>query len=162
MLPAAAATPDNLGYVVMALAGAHAAYPNAKVSDVLTPRALAQTGILHTDCFEDVVKAFNEPAANVIAHNPTDVPAFVEIMARETAGARPSPAPLFVFQGLADVVVYKVFTDMYVKQACSIGDTVEYKTYGGIGHYHEVDASKADVLTWITDRLNGQPAPNSC
>lgn len=162
MLPAAADSPDNVGYVVMALAGAQAAYTDAKASDVLTPGAVARTKILQTHCYEDVLKAFREPVSKVIAQNPADVPSFAQIMTRETAGSVPSPAPLFVFQGLSDTVIYQVFTDMYVTQACSVGDTVEYKTYGGVGHYGEVDASKADVLSWITDRLNGLPAPNTC
>ena len=162
MLPAAAGTPSTVGYVVMAVAGAHAAYPNVKVSDVLTPRAIAQSKVLHTDCFEAVLKEFREPVGDVIAQDPADVPSLAEIMARETAGNVPSAAPLFVFQGTDDVVIFKAFTDMYVEQSCSIGNTVEYKSYDGIGHYHEVDASKADVLTWITGRLNGEPAPNTC
>ena len=139
MMPAAAGTPGTVGYVVMAVAGAHAAYPNVSVSDVLTPRAIAQSTILHTHCFEDVIEEFREPVTKVIAQNPADVPSFVQIMARETAGNVPSPAPLFVFQGTADKVIYPVFTDMYVEQSCSIGNTVEYKTYDGIGHYGEVD-----------------------
>ena len=162
MLPAAAGTPSSVGYVVMALAGAHAAFPDADLSDVLTPAAVAKAEVLQTHCYEDVIKEFRGPVTNVIAQNPADVPSFAEIMTRETAGNARSPAPLFVFQGSKDNVVYDVFTDMYVKQSCSIGNTVEYKTYEGIDHYHEVDASKADVLTWITDRLNGQPAPSSC
>jgi pimeloyl-ACP methyl ester carboxylesterase len=163
MLPVAATLPETLGYVVMGLTGMEAAYPTVKVSDVLTPSALASAAkVVPTKCFEDVVKAFHEPVANVIAQNPADVPAIADVMAKETAGSVRSPAPIFLFQGLADTTVYKVFTDMYVKQACSVGDTVEYKTYGGVGHYHEVDASKADVLAWMTDRLNGQAAPTSC
>jgi hypothetical protein len=51
---------------------------------------------------------------------------------------------------------------MYVEQSCSIGNTVEYKTYGGVDHYAEVAASKADVVAWITGRLNGEPAPTTC
>ena len=142
MLPAAAGSPDNVGYVVMAVAGAQAAYPNVKVADVLTPRAVAKSKVLHTHCYEDVIDEYREPVTKTIAQNPADDPSWVEIMARETAGNVPSPAPIFVFQGLADNVIYDVFTDMYVKQSCSIGNTVEYKTYDGIDHYGEVEAAK--------------------
>ena len=95
MLPAAAGTPSSVGYVVMALAGAHAAYPDADLSDVLTPAAVAKTKVLQTHCYEDVIKEFREPVTNVIAQNPADVPSFAEIMAREYGRQRAEPcAPL--------------------------------------------------------------------
>ncbi len=162
MLPAAANLPDTLGFVVMGLAGAHAAYPQAHIADVLTPRGLAESSVLRTQCYEGILKAFRQPVAQVIAHNPADVAPFPEIMARATAGNRPTAPPLAVFQGLGDDIVYKIFTDMYVKQACSIGNTVQYTTYGGVGHYDEAERAAPDAVAWIQDRLTGLPAPSSC
>jgi hypothetical protein len=51
---------------------------------------------------------------------------------------------------------------MYVKQACSIGNTVQYTTYGGVGHYDEAERAAPDAVTWIQDRMTGLPAPSSC
>ncbi|HEX9505729.1 MAG TPA: lipase family protein [Acidimicrobiia bacterium] len=162
MLPAGATIPDTLGFVVMGLIGAHAAYPDTNLTDVLTAHGLAQSAIVNTKCFDAVLTAFRQPVANVVAHNPADVPAFSQILAHDTAGNTQTAAPILVFQGLADNVVYKAFTDTYVKQACAIGDRVLYKTYSAIDHYHEVTASKTDALTWITNRIAGQPAPTTC
>ena len=163
MLPAAAGLPSTLGFVVLGLEGAHAAYPAADVSQVLTPQALtASEKIVNTECYDSVLTAFHKPVDQVIAQNPNDVAPFPEIMAASTAGRRPTTAPVFVFQGLGDDVVYKVFTDMYAESSCAIGNNVLYQTYSGIDHYHEVASSEADVVKWIGARVAGEPAVSNC
>lgn len=162
MMPAAASIPETLGFVVMGLTGAHAISPDADPAHVLTPRGLDEAKIIRTHCYEAILKAFRQPVADVIAHNPADVPAFADVMARATAGNRPTAAPLFVLQGLGDDIVYKTFTDMYVQHACAIGDTVRYQTYGGAGHYDEAERAAPDVVNWIKDRLAGRAAASTC
>jgi hypothetical protein len=83
-------------------------------------------------------------------------------MLRSTAGQRPTAAPLFVFQGLGDDIVYKAFTDMYVERSCTTGNTLLYRTYDGIDHYGEIEASEDDIVDWIDARVAGEPAPTSC
>src|SRR5262249_11779323 len=58
MSPAAATIPDTLGFAVMGMIGLQAAYPQAKVSDVLTPAGLAQTRIVDDKCYDAVLDAF--------------------------------------------------------------------------------------------------------
>ena len=62
MLPAAATIPDTLGFVVMGVIGLHAAYPDAKVSDVFTPAALAQSSVVQEKCYDGVLKVFASPS----------------------------------------------------------------------------------------------------
>jgi alpha-beta hydrolase superfamily lysophospholipase len=162
MYPAAATIPGTLGFVVMGLLGLQAAYPDAEVSDVLTPAALEQAKIVEKKCYEDVLTAFNKPVDQVIARNPSDVPPFAELFAKDSAGKTATAAPMFVYQGLSDDVVYKIFTDKFVKTACGLGDTVQYQTFSGKDHYEETDAAQASVLAWIQSRLAGEPAPSTC
>ena len=162
MFPAAATIPDTLGFAVMGMIGMAAAYPDAKIADVLTPAALRQSKIVDQKCYEDVLAAFKQPVANVIARNPSEVPPFPAIFAADSPGNRPTTAAMLVYQGLSDSVVYKVFTDQYVKKACALGNTVEYKTFSGKDHYEENDAAEKDVLEWMQARLGGLPAPNTC
>jgi alpha-beta hydrolase superfamily lysophospholipase len=162
MFPTAATIPDTLGFAVMGMIGVAAAYPDAKIADVLTPAALQQTKIVDKKCYEDVLAAFKKPVDQVIARNPAEVAPFPAIFAADTAGNRPTTAPMLVYQGLSDSVVYKVFTDQYVKKACALGNTVEYKTFSGKDHYEENGAAEKDVLEWMQARLGGLPAPSSC
>jgi predicted esterase len=83
-------------------------------------------------------------------------------MAADTAGRVPTAAPMLVYQGLSDDVVYKVFTDQYVKKACALGNTVDYQTFSGKDHYEENAAAEKDVLEWMQARLAGTPAPSTC
>ena len=98
----------------------------------------------------------------MIAKNPADVAPFPQILQSDTAGLVKTAAPMLVLQGLADDIVYKIFTEMYVKRACGIGDTVEYKTFTGVDHYGGLKVSKPDVLAWMDQRLAGTPAASTC
>jgi hypothetical protein len=162
MFPAAATIPETLGFAVMGLMGVQAAFPQAKVSDILTPAALDKTKLVEQKCYGAVLDAFKQPVDQVIAHNPADVPPFPELLAADTPGSTRTAAPMLVYQGLSDDVVYKVFTDQYVHKACALGDTVEYKTFSGKDHYEENVAAEKDVLEWMQARLAGIAAPSTC
>lgn len=162
MFPAAATIPSTLGFAVMGMIGLQAAYPDAKVSEVLTPAALQKAKIVDQKCYGAVLSAFNLPVAQVIAHNPADVPPFPEIFVEDSPGRIRTAAPMLVYQGLSDDVVYKIFTDQYVRKACALGDTVEYKTFSGKDHYSENDAAEKDVLEWMQARLGGIPTTSTC
>lgn len=162
MLPAAASIPDTLGFVVMGLAGAEAVYPDADRSVVLTPEGMADSEIVSKKCYGEVLKEFRRPVDDVIARNPSEVAPWPEIMLRSTAGQRPTAAPVFVFQGMGDDIVYKAFTDMYVQRSCATGNQLLYRTYDGIDHYGEIEASEDDIVDWIDARVAGDPAPTTC
>jgi hypothetical protein len=163
MFPAAATIPDTLGFVVMGLEGIEAAFPQAKAADVLTPQAVAKAAkIVDTKCYEDVLAAFKQPVDQVISRNPADVAPFPELFTRDSAGNVATAAPQFVYQGKSDDVVYKIFTDAYVKKVCAMGNTVQYATFGGKDHYEENAAAEQQILEWIRGRFSGEPAPSNC
>ena len=162
MFPAAATIPETLGFAVMGLMGMQAAFPNAHIADVLTPAGLEKTKIVDQKCYGAVLDAFKQPVNQVIAHNPSEVPPFPDIFAADTPGKVATAAPMLVYQGLSDDVVYKVFTDQYVQKACGLGNTVEYKTFSGKDHYEENTAAEKDVLEWMQARLGGEEAPSTC
>jgi alpha-beta hydrolase superfamily lysophospholipase len=162
MFPAAATIPETLGFAVMGLMGIEAAYPVAKVADVLTAAGLEKTKVVDQKCYGAVLDAFKLPVDQIIARNPSEVPPFPDIFIADTPGRVPTAAPMLVYQGKSDDVVYQVFTDQYVQKACSIGNTVEYKTFSGKDHYEENEAAEKDVLEWMQARLADIPAPSSC
>jgi pimeloyl-ACP methyl ester carboxylesterase len=162
MFPAAARIPDTLGFAVMGIMGMEAAYPDAHVSDVLTPAALEKTKIVDEKCYGAVLSAFKQPVDQVIAHNPEDVPPFPDVFAVDSPGAVATHAPMLVYQGLSDDVVFKIFTDKYVQKACGLGDTLQYQTFSGKDHYEENAAAEKDVLEWMQARLAGIAPPSTC
>jgi alpha-beta hydrolase superfamily lysophospholipase len=162
MFPAAATIPETLGFAVMGLMGMAAAYPDAKIADVLTPAGLEQTKIVDQKCYGAVLDAFKQPVDQVIAHNPSEVPPYPAIFVADSPGAVATAAPQLVYQGRSDDVVYKVFTDKYVQKACALGNTVDYETFSGKDHYEENSAAEKDVLEWMQARLAGSAAPSTC
>ena len=126
MFPAAATIPDTLGFAVMGLIGMQAAYPDAKVSDVLTPAGTQQGQDRRPEVLRRRarrVQAAGRPGDRAATRprsrrSPT-------LFAADTPGRCPTIAPMLVYQGLSDDVVYKVFTDQYVQKACALGNTVD-------------------------------------
>jgi hypothetical protein len=45
---------------------------------------------------------------------------------------------------------------------CALGQVVERRTYPGQMHAEVIEPSFDDMLTWMEDRLAGEPAPTSC
>ncbi len=162
-LPAAAQVPALVGYVVMAVVGFHAAYPNLNLSDVLTPQTLANLSIVDQRCSDDVVDDYAQYApAQVLVGNPLDNPAYAAVAQTAVAGTVPTPAPLFVIQGDKDALVPKALTDQFVSRACATGDKVLYRVYPGQDHVGARDVSVRDVEAWMAARVAGQPPPSTC
>jgi acetyl esterase/lipase len=151
------------GLVVMVVEGFHAAYPQFDPAALLTPDALAQASIVDQKCGPDVFTAFSNSPNLVLAHNPLDIPALATIVHANSAGNRPTGAPLLVVQGTADVDLPQFLTDTFVKKVCAAGDTVDYRLYAGATHGDpEMNAAAVDIAAWFADRVSGAPATNTC
>lgn len=66
-------------------------------------------------------------------------------------------------------MIARTATDDVAASLCRAGVTVDYRTYPGLGHDTIPgkvtgidDGAMPDILTWIADRLTGQPAPSTC
>ncbi len=162
LLEAASKIPSVFGYMVMGGAGFQAAYPEARLDQVLTPQALADTKVVDSECGDGVIRAFNRPLDQVLAHDPLTVPPWPTLLDQNTPGHVATKAPLLVFQGDKDQLVVKPTTDAYVQRACALGDSLDYRVYPGQDHGGVVAASLADVVTWTSDREAGKPAKSSC
>lgn len=164
LLGVASNIPAYLGLVVLGGEGFAAAYPEAKASlpEILTKQALKDAKVVDRECDQAVGKVFNKPAAQVLAKNPADTPPWPALLTKNTPGYVKTKAPIFVFQGLADTLVPPFTTDAWNARACALGDTIDYKKYPGAEHGPVLFAAKADILSWIADRIAGKPAPNTC
>lgn len=80
----------------------------------------------------------------------------------ENTPSRPIAAPLFVAQGLKDIVVAPAVTRAHVRARCARGEAVEFRVYPGSGHVDVIDAAGDAALTWTEERLAGRPAPTTC
>lgn len=72
--------------------------------------------------------------------------------------------PLLVLQGDADEVVPRPLQDAEVAARCRVGSVVDYRVYPGVHHVNSgLDPGRrSEILSWITDRLAGEQASNTC
>ena len=71
-------------------------------------------------------------------------------------------APALIIQGGADDIVRPEVTTQFVRGACRAGASVQYVTLPGKGHGGAMDAGRRQAVTWLAQRLSGQPARSNC
>ena len=162
ILPAAGAIKQAAGFLVMGAKGIHAAYPQADPAAVLSPDALAKSGIVEEECVGAVVKTFAGTSTAVVAHNPLEVAPWGDLIHASSAGNHPAGAPVLVVQGEADRLVLPILSDAWVRKACAAGDAVDYRTYPGADHGSVIPAARTDVLEWLAARAKGDAVTNGC
>ena len=69
---------------------------------------------------------------------------------------------MLIAQGPADSTIPKVLSDAFSASTCAIGDTVDYRLYDGASHGSVIVAAQDDIVTWLKDRVAGEPAPTTC
>jgi alpha-beta hydrolase superfamily lysophospholipase len=162
LLPAAGAIPQAAGFLVMAGKGFQAAYPDADPATVLTPEAVAESGVVDTACVADVLRQFAGTSTAVLAHDPESTPPWPALIHESSAGHRPAGAPLLVAQGAADQLVLRPLTDAWVATECATGDVIDYRVYDGADHGSIIDAARKDVVAWMAARLRGTAPRDTC
>jgi pimeloyl-ACP methyl ester carboxylesterase len=94
--------------------------------------------------------------------NPTKLAPWKDIMARNSPGAAPVGAPVFIAQGTADDIVRPHITKRYAEALCHAGTRVHMLALDGVSHtFAGMDSADAAVA-WMADRLAGSPAPSDC
>ena len=152
-LPVVARQSFANGFVVSVAEAFHAAYRQFDAAAILTPEALAQASIVGQKCFGDVSETLSSLPTPALAHDPLQSPAMAAILHANTAGNRPTAAPLLVVQGSADLGVPPLITEGFVKKACAAGDTVDYRLYPGADHGQtEHRLCRGELLAVVSDR----------
>ncbi len=94
--------------------------------------------------------------------DPTTLPAWRELMVKNSPGATPPKVPVFLAQGTADKTVNSGLTIRYAKELCRQGTPVELKMLKGVSHSFAAEKSAYAAVRWMTDRFKGRPPPNDC
>lgn len=151
------------GLIVMIARAWSSAYPDLDAATVLTRRGVGRMDVVERDCIDGVLLAFaSRPAPDYVEDAGIKTPAWQERIAQNTPGAIRTAPPILVFQGGADKLILPQFTRAFVQRLCAAGDTVIFNQYPGDGHLSVITPSMPATLTWIEQRLAGQPAPTTC
>ncbi len=155
-------------HYVMGLWGTQAAYPNLKLTDILTDQGakfvdqLANNKCVHVmaDSFNyaygDQYKSLLKPrAGNSLAW----IKAFVDGSVKPVKPV----APVVIYWGTKDTAVPPVEHELYQKQMCAMGANVgRIQLPGEQTHFTTPGISAPMYLAWVKDRVAGKPLANGC
>jgi pimeloyl-ACP methyl ester carboxylesterase len=155
-------------HYVMGLWGTQAAYPELKLTDVLTDEGakvvekLSRNKCIHvlSDTFNyaygDSYKTLLKPeSSNSLAW----VKAFVDGSVKPVVPT----APVIIYWGTKDTAVPPVMHELYQKQMCKMGANVaRIQLPGEQTHFSTPGVSAPMYLQWVKDRIAGKPITNGC
>jgi len=94
--------------------------------------------------------------------DPTEIPAWRQLMQENSPGSTPIAVPVFIAQGTADANVKPSITVAFAKSLCAAGTPVTLKLMKNVSHSFAGEKSAYTAVLWMHDRFIGRPAPNDC
>jgi pimeloyl-ACP methyl ester carboxylesterase len=161
IVPAVVGTPIQ-GYLVMALSGLAALDPTVHLDQVLAQPALDRVGVLESGCFDEVMMAFGNLAADELLVGGELSDAILAKFAAHNPGQEAPGSPVLLVQGEIDDSVPADVTRSLEGQMCTFGESVQLAEYPGLGHIDLLPAVQSDVIDYIADRFKKESAPSSC
>jgi acetyl esterase/lipase len=157
------ATGEYRSYLALAAAGLHAAYPSARLGDILTAKGLDLLPVVDRGCSDDVRHAFREvPVSEFLKADPSSVPSWKAVLAENEPGRVTAPSPLLIIHGENDEQIPLDTSRALFEELCAKGQVVERRTYPGQSHVGVLLPSFLPMLTWMDARVKGTPAATGC
>jgi alpha-beta hydrolase superfamily lysophospholipase len=138
-------------------------YPELHLHDVLTDKAAQNIELVDKACSQVVGATYlARGAGDVLKADPLTVPSWKSRLDENDPGAIGTRIPVLIVHGSSDEIVPVAVAQRLFDRLCSHQQPVERKIYDGATHTGVVDASFADVVRWIDDRLAGTPQQAVC
>ena len=94
--------------------------------------------------------------------NFTDLEPWRGLLSSNTPGTLPPSIPVFLAQGMKDMLVRPAVTENYMQGLCKAGSAVQWHPVPNSGHLFVARDSAGATIDWIGERFAGLPAPSSC
>lgn len=143
-------------------------YPEAELGQIVTPLGRPLVRHLAGYCFLEPKQSLSVmPGAmlldvSFVRAAPSEVEPWAGLLERNSPGARPIGRPVLIAQGEADRLVRPEITSAFVAERCAAGETIEYRTYPGLGHVPAGPTLALEVAEWLAARFAGEPLEDSC
>ncbi|MGE0542944.1 MAG: lipase family protein [Dehalococcoidia bacterium] len=132
--------------------------PALALRDLMSSAGIATTKRLGEHCILLADLGFAErPPAAYFPVNPASVPAWADVIARNTPDTGRIETPLLIAQGEADAVVPFASTETFVEQARAGGNDITFHPYPGAGHMSVLHQAMPAIVTWISNRFADSP-----
>lgn len=152
-------------YLFMAAKGFNVGYGNAAapLQAVLTPLAISKLPVLSQGCANYVASVVdNYSLKQLVKADPFKVPQWHALIAANDPEnfTSASPVPLLIIQGGKDEQIPVASTQLLAQHLCSLHQTLQRWIYPGESHAGVIAPSMNDMIHWIRDRFEYQPAPD--
>ena len=152
------------GFVYMIIAGFNDAYPDAPLSDVLTPQGETELDAVDDGCTGDVLGHFAAlDSSQLLVPNGAQTEPWASLAEENNPGNVVTDAPVLILHSAADDVVPIALSGILFDRMCQKGQVVERRVYeNGDGHGAAAPGAVADGAAWIQQRFAGEPAISTC
>ena len=155
-------TSPTRGLAVIGAFGFKAAYPTLRLSDLLTPKAIADTATVASECTDAIIERYrSQPARSVLKRVPERRRSRA-ILEDNSPGAIAPHVPVFIGVGDGDEQVPPTLSERLAEKYCAAGATLARHVYPGQDHDGVIDAANDDVLAFLTARYEQEPALSDC
>ncbi|QWE26384.1 lipase family protein [Polynucleobacter sp. AP-Ainpum-60-G11] len=155
-------------HYMMGLWGTQAAFPDLKLSDVLTDEGvkvvdkLSRNKCMHVlaDTFS---YAYGDNYKTLLKSEPSNSLAWVKAFVDGSVKPVKPTAPVVIYWGTKDTAVPPIMHELYQKQMCGMGANVgRIQLPGEQTHFTTPGVSAPMYLDWVKDRIAGKSLANSC
>jgi len=148
---------------LLALFGIAADHPGLDPESYLTHAARRHVDVLEHGCVADIVATFAGLADHgLFVKNPLTTGPAAALVRDNEPGRVKAPSPILLFEGTDDTDVLPARAEAIRSRLCRVGQVTQFEVLRGATHGTEIDRARADISSWIADRLAGQPAPDNC
>ncbi|HJP96034.1 MAG TPA: lipase family protein [Candidatus Saccharimonadales bacterium] len=140
-------------------------YPHLEITGILTSDAQRQYNRLAYTCLHKQglgLAIRNTFKSQFFASNPMQNSDWAKAAAEQTPDVSKITVPMFISQGLNDVVVLPDTTALLVQKSCAAGKLITADWMGNVQHQYTATSSGPSVMAWIQDRFNGKLATSTC
>jgi pimeloyl-ACP methyl ester carboxylesterase len=152
------------GFLYMIIAGFHDAYPDAPLSDVLTPQGEAELDAVDQGCAGEVLGHFaGLDSSQLLVADGAETEPWKSLAEENNPGNVATDSPILILHSAHDDVVPVALSALLFDRLCGLGQEVERRVYeNGGGHGATAPTALADGAAWIQQRFGGQPAISTC
>lgn len=149
------------GLFMMMVAGYHAAYPDADLEGILTPKGIKQLGAVDETCVGGAMGSFTD--GDLIKPIDQWSPIWMRLAEENNPGQVKTPDPILIVHSKQDNLVPATLSTILLGRLCRLGQTVS-RVELDKGQDHGAAAPDAYRLgfRFIQDRSAGKPAASTC
>ncbi|HET8733679.1 MAG TPA: alpha/beta fold hydrolase [Anaeromyxobacteraceae bacterium] len=158
----------NFAHFAMSVWGTQAAYPDLRMTDILTEQgAKVVDEVLSNKCMhvaaDTIAFAYGSQYRTLLQARAGNTLAWAKAFIQGSVTPVKPVAPVVVYWGTKDTAVPPVMHELYQRQMCAMGGNVErIQLPGEQSHYTTPGVAAPLYLPWVKDRVAGKPAADGC